>query len=147
MGFDLERLSLRAFAAVTTSATNELEAVGGAKMSLALGGALACYRLAEWTPNVFGCAGVEAGELTAEGFGAQGAHDESGFWSAGLVAVHASWPLSPTVALLGGIQGVFPLTPLEVRIGPLSFAQRFPNSVHLARLNAACRARSKTVTE
>ena len=116
----LERgaLGVKAVALATSSAAADVAPGIGARTSLALAGALGCYRLMASNPAPWGCAGAEAGVLFASGYGGTPVRDDQAVWYAALTEAMLRWRLAAWAALEVGAVGVVPLRTLRVKLGP-----------------------------
>ncbi|MBN1611305.1 MAG: hypothetical protein JW940_32025 [Polyangiaceae bacterium] len=127
----LERgaLGVSAVALATDSAAADVAPGIGARMSLALAGALACYRPMASNPAPYGCAGAEAGVLLASGYGGTPARDDQAVWYAALAKAMLHWRLATWTALEVGAVGIAPLRTLKVKLGPSTVHETPPVGV------------------
>jgi hypothetical protein len=120
LGLELDRFALLAHAGTTSSVVGEIAGgTAGAEMSLWMGGLSACARMTTSNPSVSGCAGFEAGRLSAHGVGTSQPRAEHALWMAGLAQAVLDWNIaSGSVASLG-VTGVLPAQRLRVDAGEI----------------------------
>lgn len=119
-GLELDRFALLGHAGTTSSVVGEIAGgTAGAEMSLWTAGLSACGRVTHSNPSGSGCAGFEAGRLSARGLGTTEPHSEYALWTAGLAQAVLDWNIAAGGVASLGVTGIIPVHRLRVDAGDI----------------------------
>jgi hypothetical protein len=103
------------FGATATTGVELTRSAGGANVSLVRGGVSGCYGGTQ-TLSFWACAGLEAGILSADGYGVRGNRSESMFWPAAGLAGGLRWRIGPNAAISLESDWVVPFRRVELAV-------------------------------